>query len=217
MTTAPDRINLWHGYGLADIDRLARTAAACAFGGRILDPGDRYDTAWSAIAEALCAAEQAPTPRDLAYTGMVAVNRAGRDYRHTRGLGERWGASEGDAPNFGRYWNEFRRVTSSPEDAVVDRLAVRQIWPRLSLPARQALYALAVHGDYPKAAASLGKTEKGLSCALARARAEFRALWHEHETPPRMWGKTGASGRRTVAAVLADRRRHRERRAAAAA
>jgi hypothetical protein len=207
----PTTTNLWHGYTLTHIDHLARTAAHRAYGGRILDPTDRYQTAWSAIAELLCTADQAPTARDATIAGMNAVNQAGRDRRHTWGLGPAWGGSEGDAPQFQRYW-DFGRVTPSPEDSIVDRLAVRQIWPRLSLAHRQILWALAVHGDCRTAAASLGKTERAYACALHRARGEFYRLWHEHETPSGMWGKTGRSGRRTVSQVLADRRRQRVRR-----
>lgn len=215
----PTSTNLWHGYTLADIDRLARTAATRAYGGRILDPSDRYHAAWSAIVELLCTATEPPSGRDAAVAGMNAVNQAGRDRRHTWGLGSTWGGSEGDAPRFQRYWDcywDFGRVTPSPEDRIVDRLARRQIWPRLSLTHRQVLWALAVHGDCRSAAASLGKSERAYACALHRARAEFYRLWHEHETPPGMWGKTGASGRRTVSKVLADRRRRRARRAEAA-
>lgn len=209
----PTTTNLWHGYTLTDIDRLARTAATRAYGGHILDPGDRYHAAWTAIAERLCTATEAPDSRALAIVGMNAINQAGRDHRHTWGLGATWGGSQGDAPNFQRYW-DHGRVTPSPEDGIVDRLAVHQIWPHLALTHRQILCALAVHGTCAAAAASLGKTERAYACALHRARAEFYRLWHEHEAPSRMWGLTRKSGRRSVKQVLADR--HRARRLAAA-
>lgn len=210
---SPTTTNLWHGYNLADIDRLARIAATKAFGGRILDPGDCYHAAWSAIVERLCTTSKPVDGRALAIVGMNAINQAGRDHRHTWGLGATWGGSQGDAPNFQRYW-DHGRVTPSPEDGVVDRLAVRQIWPYLSLTHRQILSALAVHGDFAAAAASLGKTERAYACALHRARREFYRLWHEHEAPPRMWGLTRQSGRRSVKKVLAERHRSRARRAA---
>lgn len=206
----PTTTNLWHGYTLDGIDRLARTAATHAYGGRILDPTDRYHAAWTAIVERLCTADEAPDGRDLAIAGMNAINQAGRDHRHTWGLGSTWGGSQ-DAPNFQRYW-DHGRVTPSPEDGIVDRLAVHQIWPRLTLTHRQVLCALAVHGDCATAGASLGKTERGYACALQRARAEFYRLWHEHEAPPRMWGLTRKSGRRSVKQVLAERQRSRARR-----
>lgn len=214
--TGPTDTNLWHGYSLADIDRVARITAARAPGGRILDPGDRYDTAWSAIAEHLCTATEPPTRRDLFDAGAGAVNRAGQDYRHTWGMARTWGSSEGDMGGYQRYWELARRAAPSPEDRVVDRTALRQIWPALSPTHQQVLYALAIHsGDHQAAADSLGKSLPTYRSHLKGARASYRALWHEHETPSRMWGKSGQRGRRTAAQTLANRRQQRARKAAA--
>lgn len=212
----PTNTNLWHGYSLDDIDHLTRTAAVHARGGRILDPGDRYNTAWSAIAEALCTAEEPPTRRDLFAVGTSAINRAGQDHRHTWGMARTWGSGEGDMAAYARYWELARRSAASPEEPVVDRTALRQIWPHLSVTHQQVLYALAIHdGDHHAAAAGLGKSLATFRSHLRGARAAYRALWHEHETPSRMWGKSGQQGRRTAAQVLANRRQQRARRAAA--
>jgi hypothetical protein len=213
--TGPATTNLWHGYALADIDRIARIAAAHARGGRILDYSDRYDAAWHAVAEALCTSQEPPAARDLAAAGMTAVNQLAQDHRHTWGMARVWGSGEGDIAAYRRYWELARRVASSPEDPVVDRLALRQIWPRLSLTHQQVLYALAVHGDHDAAAASLGKSTSTYRSHLKSARASYRVLWHEHETPSRMWGRSGERGRRTATQVLANRLRQRARRARA--
>lgn len=214
----PATTNLWHGYSLNAIDRLARTAAACAPGGRILDPSDRYHAAWSAIAETLATATEPPTRSDLFAAGANAVSRAGQDYRHTWGMTRTWASSEGDIAGYRRYWELARRTTASPEEPVVDRTALTQIWPCLSLTHQQVLWALAVHdGDHRAAATSLGKTLLTYRSHLKNARAAYRALWHEHETPSRMWGKSGQQGRRTAAQTLVNRRQQRARRAAAAA
>jgi hypothetical protein len=217
VTAPPERINLWHGYTLTDIDRIAHTATARAHGGRILDYTDRYDAAWHAIAELLCTTSEQPTRSDLTVAGMTAVNRLGQDHRHTWGMARTWGSAEGDMAAYQRYWELSRRVTAPPEDPVVDRLALRQIWPRLSLTHQQVLYALAVHGDHQAAAASLGKSQATYRSHLKAARAAYRALWHEHETPSRMWGRSGEQGRRTATQALVNRRRQRARRAATAA
>jgi hypothetical protein len=214
--SAPDRVNLWHGYSLAAIDRLARIAAARAIGGRILDYSDRYDAAWHAIAETLCTATEAPIPRDLAVAGMTAISRLAQDHRHTWGMDRTWGSAEGDMAAYQRYWELERRAASSPEEPVVDRLALRQIWPRLSRTHQQVLYALAIHGNHATAASSLGKTTLTFRSHLRNARTEYLALWHEHETPSRMWGRSGETGRRTAAETLVNRRQQRARRAAAA-
>lgn len=217
MNTAPTNASLWHGYSLADIDRLARIAAHGARGGRILDPVDAYQTAWSHIAEALCTAEQAPTAKELLAVGYTAVNLAGQDHRHTWGMNRTWGSAEGDMRAFMRYWELGRRCTGSPEDAVVDRTALQQIWPRLSLTHQQVLYAQAIHdGDAYAAAASLGKNVGTFRSHLKSARACYRGLWHEHETPSRLWGKSGG-GRRTAMQTLTNRRQQRARRAKSSA
>ena len=205
-----------HGYTLADLDRLARIAAARGYGGYVLDPTDRYHAAWSAIAEhlAIAGAAAPPQPRELLATGVAAVRDAGQDQRHTWGIGPTWGATRRDTPRWKRYWELTGRPTPSPEAAADDRIALRQIWPHLSLNHRTALYALAVHdGDHQAAAESLGKSLGAFQTQLGRARAAYRALWHEHETPSRMWGQSGTGGQSSVMRTLADRHRKRARRA----
>lgn len=209
----PTRESLWHGFSMDDLDRLARIASLRAFGGRILDPADRYETAWDAIAVALATADEAPAGGLLVVIGARAVDRAAQDHRHTWGMARTWASAEGDIAGYQRYWELARRSAASPEDAVVDRTALRQIWPRLSMTHRQVLYALAVHdGDHEEAAATLGKKLLTFRAHLKDARAAFRALWHEHETPSRMWGKSGQRGRRTAAQLLVNRRQQRARR-----
>lgn len=211
----PTAINLWHGYTLADIDRLARTAAARAAGRRVLDPSDRYHAAWTAIVETLCTATEPPTGHTLVTTGMNAVGRAAEDHRHTWGMASAGAGGVASRPRFQRYW-DMRQVTASPEDSVVDRLALRQIWPRLSRTDQRALYAHVVHhGDHRDAAASLGWTFETYRTYLKHARAAYRTLWHEHETPSRTWSRAGG-GQRTAMESLASRRRQRARRLAAA-
>lgn len=214
----PTTTSLWHGYSLDSIDHLARIAAARARGGRILDPDDRYEAAWGFIVEHLATADTAPTTGDLLKGALTAVNRAAQDHRHTWGMNRAWGSAEGDMGGYQRYWELARRSAASPEDPVVDRAALRQIWPALSVTHQQVLYALALHdGDHREAATSLGKSLVCFRSHLKGARAAYRALWHEHETPSRMWGRSGQQGRRTAAEVLVNRRQQRARRAAATA
>jgi hypothetical protein len=214
---SPTSTNLWHGYSLADIDRLARIAATHAFGGRILDPGDRYHAAWTAIVERLCTSDEQVDGRTLAIVGMHAVSAAAQTHRHTWGMGQAGGSDGGvgGRRRFQSYW-DMRQVTPSPEDSVVDRIALRQIWPRLSRTDQRALYAHVIHhGDHHEAAASLGWTFETYRTYLKKARAAYRALWHEHETPSRTWSRAGG-GQRTAMESLASRRQQRARRALAA-
>lgn len=217
MTTAPTHINLWHGYSLADIHHLALTAAARAHG-NILDPSDRYNTAWSAIAEHLWRAEEPPATTTLIKTGIRAVIDAAQDHRRHSGIPRTWDGEHGELAGFLRYWELHSHATQSPEEPVIDRQALRQIWPRLEPRDQQVLYALAIHdGDHRAAAASLGHRLGTYRAYLADARAAYRALWHEHETPSRVWGRTGTKGNATAARTLTARLRARERRTTAEA
>jgi hypothetical protein len=92
---------------------------------------------------------------------------------------------------------------------VVDHLALAQIWPQLSDLHREALTALATHGQYDLAAASLGVTYQVLILRIRRARAAFKQLWHEGETPSRQWGRDERKrrGERTVMQSRYDMRR----------
>jgi hypothetical protein len=58
--------------------------------------------------------------------------------------------------------------------------------------------ALAIHGTYDKAAASLGKTHRAFVSQLSRARKQFLQLWHEGEQPSRIWGTTVSELRDTT-------------------
>jgi hypothetical protein len=70
------------------------------------------------------------------------------------------------------------RVTPGPEERVVDRVAVAQIWPRLRPLHQQVPAALAAHEDYGRAAAALGKSRKTFTTQVGQARRAFLDLWH---------------------------------------
>lgn len=210
-------LRLRYGFTLDDIDRLAHAAVSTAFA-RAMDYTDRFDAAWHAIAETIYAADTAPTRRDLTLAGATAVNRLVQDHRQARGMTRTWDSSEGSVAAFQRYWELARRVSPSPEDAVVDRAAVRQIWPRLSPTHQQILLAMAVHADQVIAAEAVGKTYACFGSHLKNARRAFFLLWHEGETPSRLWGKADRRhGRHTATQTLRNRRQQRERRLNAAA
>jgi hypothetical protein len=210
----PADVPLRFGYTMPDIDRIARGAVNVAFP-RGLDYGDRYDAAWYGVVEHLYTAEEKPTRRDLVTAGAHAVNDLAKDYYHTWGMADRnlYGG-DGTMPAFQRYWHLFRRVTPSPEDAVIDQAALRQIWPMLRPTHQKILLAMASHADQVYAAEATGKSVATFRSHLKNARREFFALWHEHETPSRVWGKDDRRhGRRTATQSLRNRRQQRDRRA----
>ena len=203
-----------HGYTMRDLDHLARTAVATAHV-QILDAVDRYDAAWHAIAEALCDAETPPAARELTLTGAYAINRYVQDHRRAWGL-SRAPDEDGVVHNrlaFERYWALSRRGGSSPEDIVVDGTALTQIWSRLSSTHQSVLVAMATHDDPVRAADSVGKSLVCFRSHLKNARRAVLVLWHEHETPSRLWSK--GTGRRSGTRMLRNRRQQRARRAAA--
>lgn len=214
MTTDVHEIR--HGYNLADIDRLAGIAVAAAWS-RAMDYTDRYDAAWHAIAETLYTAAEPPTGWDLKQAGVHAINRIAQDH------GRHWGRDRRNpdagfeaARAFLKYWELDRRSHGSPENGVVDGLALWQIWWTLSPTHRAVLLALAVHGDQQAAADALGKTYGTVGSHLKNARRAFFALWHEGESPSRLWGKADRRrGRRTATQTLINRRQQRARKAAA--
>jgi DNA-directed RNA polymerase specialized sigma24 family protein len=171
-----------HGITLADLDGMARAAVVAD---RLLAmPSDeRYAIAWSAIAEAVCAAETTPDRRWLVQTGWQAIARHVRDGLRQRGYadGERWSSEQPTMARFVRFWG--RGVAPSPEDDVVDRIAVMQVMAVLGEPYYDAVLALAVHDDYAAAAAALGVRYSTLTVRLSTARRHLLKYWHQGETP----------------------------------
>lgn len=200
-----------HGYTLTDIHQIAKISVNVAYG-RSMDYRDRYDAAWHAIAEHLCAAEQCPTRLELKNAGVRAVDCLVQNDQRQHGFNSRNPAA--GLPRFERYW-ALGRVTPSPEDAIVDRVALAQIWPTLSATHQQILLAYAIYSDHTLAAAAAGRNIGTYRSHLRSARAAYRKLWHEHEAPSAMWGQSRVRpGSRSATLVVADRARQRARRAA---
>ncbi len=173
-----------HGYTMNRLHLIARKAAETAHA-QAQPFAERYETAWQAIAEHLCGSEDPPQFYELIITGRIAIDEEVRQVArsHGRYLGNASGGSE-HIQSFSRYWDWHIWRPGSPEDQVIDPLALRQIWPQLSAAHRAALTAPAIHDDYAMAAASLGKNYNAFYHALRKARRQFMALWHEGETPP---------------------------------
>jgi hypothetical protein len=209
---------LRHGYTLADLHGIARLAVHAA--GRMAgDWYDRYDVAWSAIAEALYSAEHWPPGHDLVHAGKLAVwatvddDRRHHGYYRRKSIGGQ--AGPGSSPAFATWWDVFARPVTSPEHRVVERLALAQIWPTLTPGQRRALSALATFGDYQAAAAALGLSRTAFVSAVSAGRRRFLAAWHEGEVPSRPWGcdrragRTAGTARAGGTAVASMRRRRR--------
>lgn len=198
---------LRHGYTLDDLRRLAGGVVKHAWS-QLGDQVERLEVVWSAIAEALYASESTPTRRELFQAGMDAMGRYDADDRHHHGVA--WSATQrytgfGSSPGFQTYWC-LARTAPSPEDGVVERTALAQIWPRLSEGQRRALLALAAFDDYAAAAKALGIKYQSFHTLVRTARLRFLALWHEGETPSRIWGRDRRIGRRDAGPPIEPQR-----------
>jgi hypothetical protein len=188
---------LKHGYTLADLHTIARLAVHTA-GAAASDWHERYDTAYSGIAEALYAAEYWPQRHQLVRAGQLAIyatvdgHMQAHGYYRRKTDGTTHGA--GSSPAWRAYWLDLTRPTRSPEGRVVEHAALAQILARLAPRHQDALLALAVHDDYRTAAAALGLGYATFCDHIAKARRHFYRLWHEGEKPSRIWGTDRRSG-----------------------
>ena len=207
--------DLRHGVTIAHATSLARLAAATHFtaprASGVLGRADREDTARYAIVTAVLEAGERPADTDLLHAGRDAISRAVTAELHHHGLSAR--SREHPGPGFARYWHPGRQPDCPWEAALVEGIALGQVWA--VLPARhcRVLRALADCGGYQAAARSLGTTDATFRVRVSKARAAFRAWWFEHETPPSMWGadrRTGGERARAVTHVIRARARDRQ-------
>lgn len=209
---AADIHTLRHGYNLADLDRLTRMALSRGWA-RNVDWRFRYHIAWEGIAEALYAATEPPEPADLVRAGWESISD------HVKTERRHWGLKQGGTPrpSFAMYWDSVAQHTGSPENGVVERLALWQIWAALGDVDREALLALAVHDEYDKAAAALGLKKYTYYRRVRVARLHFLDLWHEGEAPSRLWGNDRRGGHLCRSgSVMGVMKRRAKNRAAAA-
>ncbi|GIE29988.1 hypothetical protein Ait01nite_030330 [Actinoplanes italicus] len=203
---------LVHGYTLNQVGDIARSAVVAA-GYAPSNFADRYDEAWSAVVETLYSADAAPDRQALWYAGLDAVHAAIRDDRRHYGASAFDRNSElASAPGFVRYWGNV--VTPDFSSPMVERFAARQIWRRLSGHHKTVLATFAAAGTIYETARLLDVTAHAAQQRIDRARAAFRALWHEHETPSRQWRKTYAErpvGQLQGCGTTAGYTRHRRR------
>lgn len=186
------------GFTLGDVQRIAAYAVRNDRWYRAADVRERMAAAWHAAVELLYASDTAPHGYDLIDAARAAVDRLVREEMRTHGQDHHdvW-AGRGVMPNFLRFWWGARQNTASPEGRIVEREALRQIWPCLSPRHREVLAALAAHGEYRAAAEALGIGYHTFCVEISQARRSFFALWHEHETPAAVWGqdrRVGAYG-----------------------
>jgi len=172
-----------HGYTMADLHSMARQAVR-ADRSLASDVDTRYNAAWSAIALALCEAEEAPDRHNLVAVGWQAIYCEVKEMRGIFGFKDRDGTTEtASAPRYVQYW--YVRYERDDE-RIAERVAVHQIMPELGEIYRDAVIALAVHDDYRAAAESLGINYGTFNARMTVARREFRRHWFAPEAAPQV-------------------------------
>jgi hypothetical protein len=185
-------VELRHGYPLGAVNRLAMAAVRRDVWHRSLPVAERLEIAWSAIVESLYDCENPPPSSALIRAAWNAMRAHVENEWHTHGVSRTRSVYEGDQamPNYWRYWWPQTRTTSSPENWIVEQMALWQIWEQLRPRHQELLMALAIHDDYGLAAKSLGYDKRQTYVTLlSKARREFFELSHEGEQPSRMWGQ----------------------------
>lgn len=174
---------LWHGYSARAIDRLTRAALRLDRWSTHID--ERGAAIRFGIIEHLATVEEPPSRLELLNAGKAASDAHMlaelRTHGYDRTHPERGGAS---SSGFVRYWEPAARTPF--EERVVERVALAQVWPSLSLSQRQAVMALALSEDYEAAIGHLGVRRGTFAARLHHGRQAFAELWHEHETPRRV-------------------------------
>lgn len=202
------------GWTLADLDDVVRRAVTRTHQYRGCDADERYAAGWHAAAELLYTAAEPPDSRDLYCAAWRAADylttRTAEESGVSRSRGDAY-TGRTDVPKWHAYWTTVARHTASPEEPVVERLALAQIWPRLRPAHQAALQALAAHGDYQAAADSVGLRRDTFYAQVRHARNAVLALWWEGETPRRGWRDRRATTEPTqlhsISAHIRKRRR----------
>lgn len=184
-----------HGFTMHDLDIMAKQACR-ADRSLASDADTRYNAAWSAIALALCEAQDAPERHDLVTVGWQAIYREVKEMRGVFGFKDRDGTTEvASAPRYVQYWYSRPERT---DDIIAERVAVHQIMATIPELYRNAVVALAVHDDYQVAADSLGLKYGTFGARVNVARKQFRAHWFAPETAPPAKGTDRRVGSRTT-------------------
>lgn len=178
------------GWTLHHIDRAVRAGIHRNSAYAACDTDERYAAGWHAAVELLYTADEPPTRGDLSRAAWYAADhdttRAAEHRGHARSR-EATYTGRTDMPRWHAYWQTIARHTASPEEPVVERLALAQVWPRLTPGQQAALLALAAHGDYQAAADARGLSRGAFYRQVGAARHRVLALWWEGETPRRGW------------------------------
>lgn len=178
--------DLPHGW---DNNHLIRLAWRLARGhpATVLPMAERADIAYLAMVIALLEAETPPTTRELSDAGIQAIAHEVHAYFHDHGYSVR---DRRTMPAFAAFWVSPPKPHDAWADAILEKIAVQQIMPALTLDQRTAIKAVAEYGNYASAADALGWSYYRLNFHLGKGRERARRLWHYPDTPPGHWAQS---------------------------
>jgi len=202
----------WLGYTFTQLRQIAdRAAVYCRWGDRFAAP-ERFEIAWAGLVDHLTTCgDTSPEPFELYKAAQRAIGRASNKELNEHGV-THGGDGLHAMPKFQIYWTP--RPAPAADATVVDKIAMWQIWATLRPLHKLVFLALAAHNDYTQAAQAIGYPYSTFTALICQARAEFLALWHEGDTPSRLWAYdrhgTANIEDRVRRVITAKRRRNRE-------
>lgn len=186
--------NLPHGFSFDDLAVISRRVARTALG-LIIDRDEARDIAAVGVIERLYSGPP-PSRSDLYRAAQRAVSAANdREYSYC-GLDKNVSRSGrlGTPPEFARFWGGRAALVAPFEEALVERIAARQVWAALPARHREVLWALAVYGTYAGAGSALGLSAKGFQNRIYKARLSARELWFWPDEPAGQWAPDRPGG-----------------------
>jgi hypothetical protein len=173
----PGPAELPHGVTLLELNRTARLAATTSYGTFGLPVHELADAARFGIVELLHTVTAPPSRYTLIRTGQTAIRSHVWSYSRHYGYrdGDKYNGA-GSGPRFAKFWHNPH--SGSPEEPVVERVAVQQILGTLTVNERRVLEALVEHGNPRDAARACAMTEKNFRYHMANTRRRFRSHWN---------------------------------------
>ena len=175
----PDHIG--HGYRYQELREIALMAARAWRYPRIASYDDRREWAFDGIIDLVLTATTYPTVSDLVRAGNDGIRRQVYAVSRMNGRPDRGDQQPGR--NFVIFW--YTPHQEVPVDAIVERIALKQVWPLLTPLERLTLNTLAACDfSTPKAAHYLGIPQSTFSQRVMRARRRFAEAWYWPDRPP---------------------------------
>ena len=203
------------GLSFAELNEVADIAARIHVSSA-MPWGNRAEFALCGVIDAIVAAGGEPLGRRRLVSAGVAgitteINERARLAGRVHGR---------DMPRYAMWHHgENRTRSASFEDAVDERMTLRQVWPALTERDQETLTTCMWNESDQAAASELGLSKTTYAARLMNARIRAKTIWFAPELPPAHYGAAGRKGPGwNLAQAIRDRvngRNSKRRRAAA--